>query len=153
MSDLEWKEVPQGRRSARTSLGLGRYLMRLVLRQREGKTMLDLMISADLAESLGWSAGDRLGFSIGSGIMSGHVKFYKQPKGRRLSLLPNSTPIFIARFIAPTEWKALKGDLKIAAFSNQADDAVLVAQVPALHDDLFGETDAGTGPVGHEVAA
>jgi hypothetical protein len=151
MSDLEWKEVPQGRRSARLGLGVGNgAFLRLALRQRSGETILELSMNEPLRQNLNWWPNDRLGFSRGVGSMSGHLKFYKQGKGRKFCILNNS-PIMIARFIAPSEWKVLKGDLKIEAFSYQ--NGELVVKVPALHDDLFGETDAGTGPAGHEVAA
>jgi hypothetical protein len=151
MSEHEWKEVPQGRRSARFGVGLGiRTFLRLALRQRSGETILELSMNDPLRQDLNWWPNDRLGFSRGVGSMSGHLKFYKQGKGRKFCILNNS-PLLIARFIAPSEWKVLKGDLEIKAFSSQ--NGELVAQVPALHDDFFVDTDAGTGPAGHEVAA
>ena len=151
MTDLEWKEVPQGRRSARTSLGLGSgAFLRLALRQRSGETILELSMNEPLRQNLNWWPNDRLGFSVGSASMSGHLKFYKQDKGRKFCILHNS-PIMIARFIAPSEWKVLKGDLKIEAFSYQ--NGELVVKVLALHDDFFADEDPGIGPAGHEVAA
>jgi len=149
MMDQEWEEVPQGRRSARLMAGArnGTFL-RLALRQRSGETLLELSMNEPLRRNLNWWPGDRLGFSVGSASMAGHLKFYKQAKGRKLSPV-NGSPIMIARFIAPSKWEVLKGDIKIEVFSCQ--NGELVVKVPALHDDLFGETDASTGPAGHEV--
>lgn len=151
MSDLDWEEVPQGRRSARLGPGVGNGLfMRLALRQRASDTLLELSMNEPLRQNLNWWPGDRLGFSVGSASMAGHLKFYKQARGRKFCAV-NGSLIMIARFIAPSKWGVLKGDLKIEVFSTR--NGELVVKVPALHDDLFGDTDAGTGPAGHEVAA
>ncbi len=151
MSDLDWKEVPQGRRSARILAGAGNGLiLRLALRQRSGGPLLELSVGEPLRQNLNWWPGDRLGFSVGSAAMAGHLKFYKQVKGRKLSPV-NGSPVLIARFVAPSKWGVLKGGVAIEAFSSQ--NGELVVKVPALDDALFGETDAGTGPAGHEVAA
>lgn len=149
MSDQEWEEVPQGRRSARLGLVVCNALfLRLALRQRAGDLLLELSMNEPFRQNLNWWPGDRLGFSVGSASMAGHLKFYKQAKGRKLSPV-NGSPLMIARFIALSKWEVLKGDLEIEAFTYQ--NGELVVKVPALDDDLFGETDAGTGPAGHEV--
>lgn len=147
MSDLDWKEVPQGRRvSARLVAGA-----RLALRQRSGETLLTLTISETLRAHLNWWPGDRLGFAVGQGSMVGFLRFFKQLPGRKLSAVNAEPLLLLSRFSAPSEWKDLRGELDIEALSYR--NGELLIQVAAIHDHLFGETVAGTGTAGHEVAA
>ena len=152
MSDLDWAEVPQDRRSAgRIAVTAGGLFLRLVLRQNSGDSMLEMRVNVPLGQKLGWMMGDRLGFSVGVGENSGHLKFYPLKTGRKLSGEVHTQGIMIARFVAPSEWKALKGDLKTQAFS--VEGAALVVKVAAVHSDFIGPVPAETGPAGHEVAA
>jgi hypothetical protein len=152
MSDLDWKEVPQRRRLVeRIAVADGGLCMRLALRQRKDHSLLELRVNGALRHKLEWKMGQRLGFSVGTGKMSGHLRFYRRFSGRKLTFRPNNEDMMFARFIAPSEWKALKGDLKIQDFF--VEGGALVAKVAAVREDFFGESEAGFGPAGHEVAA